>query len=107
MSRKRVAILVSGRGSNMAALIEAAKAPDYPAEIALVISNVPGAVGLARAREANVLSVGEAEGFISRGGVINFYSEQDTVRFEISQKAAERAGIKLSARLLSVARVTN
>ncbi|QCI68078.1 phosphoribosylglycinamide formyltransferase [Phreatobacter stygius] len=46
MSRKRVAILISGRGSNMAALIEAAKATDYPAEIALVLSNVPGAGGL-------------------------------------------------------------
>ena len=49
MSRKRVAVLISGRGSNMAALIEAAKAPDYPAEIALVLSNVPGAGGLATA----------------------------------------------------------
>ncbi len=47
MSRKRVAVLISGRGSNMAALIEAAKAVDYPAEIALVLSNVPGAGGLA------------------------------------------------------------
>lgn len=47
MSRKRVAILISGRGSNMAALIAAAKAPDYPAEIALVLSNVPDAGGLA------------------------------------------------------------
>ena len=47
MSRKRVAVLISGRGSNMAALIEAAKAADYPAEIALVLSNVPGAGGLA------------------------------------------------------------
>ena len=45
MSRKRVAILISGRGSNMAALIEAAKAADYPAEIALVLSNVPDAGG--------------------------------------------------------------
>jgi phosphoribosylglycinamide formyltransferase-1 len=52
VSRKRVAVLISGRGSNMAALIEAAKAADYPAEIALVISNVPGAGGLALA-EAN------------------------------------------------------
>ncbi|MBN8945053.1 MAG: phosphoribosylglycinamide formyltransferase [Rhizobiales bacterium] len=49
MSRKRVAILISGRGSNMAALIAAAKAADYPAEIALVLSNVPGAGGLAAA----------------------------------------------------------
>ena len=54
MSRKRVAILISGRGSNMAALIEAAQAPDYPAEIALVVSNVPDAAGLARAARENV-----------------------------------------------------
>jgi phosphoribosylglycinamide formyltransferase-1 len=47
MPRKRVAILISGRGSNMAALIEAAQAKDYPAEIALVISNRPDAAGLA------------------------------------------------------------
>jgi phosphoribosylglycinamide formyltransferase 1 len=49
MPRKRVAILISGRGSNMVALIEAAKAPDYPAEIALVLANRPDAAGLARA----------------------------------------------------------
>ena len=46
MARRRVGILISGRGSNMAALIEAARAPDYPAEIALVISNEPHAAGL-------------------------------------------------------------
>src|SRR5215813_7220523 len=54
MARKRVAILISGRGSNMAALIAAAEDPAYPAEIALVASNRPGAAGLARARAANV-----------------------------------------------------
>lgn len=52
--KKRVAILISGRGSNMTALIEAATAKDYPAEIALVISNRPDAPGLARARAAGV-----------------------------------------------------
>ena len=57
MTRKRVAILISGRGSNMAALIEAARAPDYPAEIALVVSNVPDAAGLARARAAGITTV--------------------------------------------------
>ena len=46
MTRKRVAILISGRGSNMAALIEAAKAPDYPAEIVGVFSNKADAPGL-------------------------------------------------------------
>jgi phosphoribosylglycinamide formyltransferase-1 len=49
MNRKRVAVLISGRGSNMTALIEAAKAADYPAEIALVVSNNPDAAGLASA----------------------------------------------------------
>jgi len=54
MSKKRVAVLISGRGSNMTALIEAAKAKDYPAEIVLVVSNRPEALGLARARDAGV-----------------------------------------------------
>ena len=54
MTRKRVAILISGRGSNMAALIEATKAADSPAEIALVVSNVTDAAGLARAKAAGV-----------------------------------------------------
>ncbi len=54
MSKKRVAVLISGRGSNMTALIEAAKEKDYPAEIVLVVSNRPEAAGLARARESGV-----------------------------------------------------
>ncbi len=54
MSRKRVAVLISGRGSNMTALTEAAKTEDYPAEIALVVSNLPDAPGLTRARQAGI-----------------------------------------------------
>jgi phosphoribosylglycinamide formyltransferase-1 len=54
MAKKRVAVLISGRGSNMVSLIEAAKAPDYPAEIALVVSNRPDAAGLAHARAAGI-----------------------------------------------------
>jgi phosphoribosylglycinamide formyltransferase 1 len=54
MNKKRVAVLISGRGSNMTALIEAAKAEDYPAEIVLVLSNEPDAAGLARARESGI-----------------------------------------------------
>ena len=50
MRRLRTAILISGRGSNMDALIDAARAPDFPAEIALVLSNRPDAPGLARAK---------------------------------------------------------
>jgi phosphoribosylglycinamide formyltransferase 1 len=57
MNKRRVAILISGRGSNMAALIEAAKAPDYPAEIALVASNIAGAPGLAIAQANGIETV--------------------------------------------------
>jgi phosphoribosylglycinamide formyltransferase-1 len=46
--------LISGRGSNLQALIDAAQAPDYPAEIALVISNRPDAAGLQRAAKAGI-----------------------------------------------------
>lgn len=48
-NRPRVGVLISGRGSNMVSLAEAARQPGYPAEIALVLSNVPGAPGLERA----------------------------------------------------------
>jgi phosphoribosylglycinamide formyltransferase-1 len=52
--RRRTAILISGRGSNMVSLLEAARAPDYPAEIALVLSNRPDAGGLARAAASGI-----------------------------------------------------
>jgi phosphoribosylglycinamide formyltransferase 1 len=54
MSRKRTAILISGRGTNMGALISAAMAPSYPAEISLVLSNRPDAKGLERAAEFDI-----------------------------------------------------
>ncbi len=54
MTSKRVGVLISGRGSNLQALIDATQAPGYPAEIVLVISNVPGAQGLARAEAAGI-----------------------------------------------------
>jgi formyltetrahydrofolate-dependent phosphoribosylglycinamide formyltransferase len=52
--KHRVAILISGRGSNMAALVDAARDPSYPAEIALVLSNRPDAAGLRHAAEHGI-----------------------------------------------------
>ena len=52
--RKRTAILISGRGSNMRALIEHARNPSYPAEIVLVASHRPDAAGLAFAKDNNI-----------------------------------------------------
>src|SRR2546428_3861727 len=58
--KKRVAVLISGRGSNMTALIEAAKGQAFPAEIALVLANRPDAGGLVHARmAAEATTVGE------------------------------------------------
>jgi phosphoribosylglycinamide formyltransferase-1 len=57
VTRTRVAVLASGRGSNMAALLDAAAQPSYPAEIALVLSNQPGAGALDRARAQGIAAV--------------------------------------------------
>ena len=55
--KRRVAILISGRGSNMTALVEAARRQDFPAEIVVVISNIADAAGLAKARDSGVPTV--------------------------------------------------
>ncbi len=57
MTKKRVGILISGRGSNMMSLIGACNRADFPAEIAVVVSNRPDAAGLARAVEAGIKTV--------------------------------------------------
>ena len=54
MAKLKVGVLISGRGSNLAALIEAAKASDYPAEIGCVVSNREAAPGLAIAASAGI-----------------------------------------------------
>jgi phosphoribosylglycinamide formyltransferase-1 len=54
MIKKRVAVLISGRGSNMAALIEAAKDAGFPAAIVLALSNRPAAAGLGIARASSI-----------------------------------------------------
>jgi len=56
--RAKVAVLISGRGSNMTALVEAAKAEDCPFEVVLVLSNKPEAEGLATARAAGIAALG-------------------------------------------------
>lgn len=54
ITKKRVAVLISGRGSNMEALMRAAQSPDYPAQIIGVISNKPDAGGLLTAKNAGI-----------------------------------------------------
>lgn len=54
---------------------------------------------------ANVLLVGESKGFAQRGGAINFYTERSRIRFEVNPEAVRSAGLRVSSRLLSVAKV--
>jgi phosphoribosylglycinamide formyltransferase-1 len=84
--KRRVAILISGRGSNMAALIEAARAADFPAEIAIVIANRADAGGLEKARAAGVATLTiESKPF-----------GRDRAAFEAAlQSALDRHGIDL------------
>ena len=68
--RVRTGVLISGRGSNMSALIEAARGRDFPAEIALVLSDKPQAAGLETARAAGVAAEAlDARGLCRQAGV--------------------------------------
>ncbi|MDR7408742.1 MAG: phosphoribosylglycinamide formyltransferase [Armatimonadota bacterium] len=53
-ARARLAVLVSGRGTNLQAILDATRAPEYPAEVVVVVSDRPGAYALERARQAGV-----------------------------------------------------
>lgn len=63
--------------------------------------------GLDRLRGLPILTVGESADFLALGGMINFVLEEDRVRFEINLEAAERHHLKLSSKLLAVARLVN
>jgi hypothetical protein len=58
---------------------------------------------LGQLRDAPVLTVADTDGFLDHGGIINFTLEKSKVRFEINHQAAERAGIKISSKLLRLA----
>jgi phosphoribosylglycinamide formyltransferase 1 len=87
VTRVRLAILISGRGSNMRALLEAAEAPDYPATCALVVSNNPEAGGLEVAR-----------GFGIRAMAIDHRAYKGRAAFEaVLDEALGAAGIEFIA----------
>lgn len=52
-----------------------------------------------------VLTVADSDGFVARGGMVDFFLEADKVRFQINPGTAERAGLKISAKLLALARI--
>jgi len=54
---------------------------------------------------SSTLTVGEAEGFAVLGGIINLTVEGNKVHFEVNRLAADRAGLRISSRLLSLAKI--
>lgn len=73
-------------------LIEASEAGDLPRLLGSL-------------KDYPVLTVGDTEGYGEQGVMVNFYLEQDKVRFEINPAAASRAGLKISSQLLKLARI--
>jgi hypothetical protein len=56
-------------------------------------------------RGSDALTVGDTKGFVEQGGMINFVLEHDRVQFEVNRKAAEESGLKISSKLLIVAKL--
>ncbi|PWW03350.1 formyltetrahydrofolate-dependent phosphoribosylglycinamide formyltransferase [Hoeflea marina] len=94
--RTRVAVLISGRGSNMAALMEAARSTDYPARIALVISDKPEAKGLQTAGSYNI-----ATRAIARTAFADKASHEAAISEAIEASGAELVCLAGYMRLLS------
>lgn len=62
---------------------------------------------IALARGAAMLTVGDTEGFARRGTMVNFFMENGKVRFEINQDAVRQGGLKISSKLLALARIVD
>jgi hypothetical protein len=73
-------------------------------QVLFIPRDVDAAPLLKRTRTEPVLTVGESPDFVRQGGIINFVREEGKVRFEISQEAANRAQLRISSRLLRLAR---
>lgn len=61
----------------------------------------------ALARGTHLLTVGDGEGFAQKGAMLNFYTENGRVRFEASRSAVLRSGLRISSKLLSLARLVD
>lgn len=94
--RKKVAVLISGRGSNMEALIRATKASDYPAQIVLVISDKPDAIGLDTARDEGIPARA-----ISRGSYGSKSAHEEAIQAALEEFGVEIVCLAGFMRLLS------
>lgn len=95
---KRIVIRNVGRKEDIGGCHIVYFPADTPAELARPI--------LAQAKSMPTLTVGEQDGFLESGGILNFYMEQNNIRFAIDPDAAARSRLKISSKLLNIARTT-
>jgi hypothetical protein len=81
--------------------------PDGSCQVLFIPRDAPADIYLRTARGTPTLTVGESPTFIRQGGIVNFIREGANVRFEIDEEAARRAGLRISSRLLRLARPPN
>lgn len=98
--------LIEGRKMTVSRVRSIKKAADCP--ILFISSSEKERIGeiIKAIGGSGILTIGDTEGFSRQGVIINFYTEQNKVRFEINIAAARRAGITLSSKLLKLARIT-
>jgi hypothetical protein len=78
--------------------------PEPGCHVVFIPEGVAATPYLRAARDSPTLTVGEASGFIAQGGIVNFILEDDSVRFQISPRAAESAALRISSHLLRLGR---
>ena len=93
--------VVNGRGVGARVILE----PEPGCHVLFVPEGAALRAYLRWAIGRPVLTVGESRTFIDQGGIVSFYLDRGNVRFEINPGAAERAGLRISARLLQLARI--
>jgi hypothetical protein len=92
---------IDGRSLDARVLLE----PEDRCHVIFIPEGANAGAYLRAARGQPILTVGETPGFIEQGGMVRFYLDSGTVRFEIHRDAAERAGLRISSRLLQLARI--
>ena len=92
---------VGGRPIRIRVILE----PESGCHVVFVPQGAAMTAYLRAAQSEPTLTVGETPGFIAAGGIINFYDDNNRVRFEISPQAAERSHLRISSRLLQLARI--
>ena len=91
---------VNGRPLTVRVILE----PQGDCDVVFVPDGAATAAYLRAARGTPQLTVGEHDDFLAQGGIINFIREQGKIRFEINTEAAAKADLRISSRLLRLAR---